>query len=169
MVTFLNAAANLLWTALFFLPVSLFCFWHVSRPWLYSFLAISLIPHIAPAPVRRWTQLSPDPAAYLRWGVPQIHRFVQDGKWIRRVARRRQPDNVLTLRREHISRLLRTTYMREQFHASGFLFFLLTAIYALLKHEFFWALAIVLANTGYNLYPLWLQQYLRLRLLRLSS
>ena len=46
-------------------------------------------------------------------------------------------------------------------------FFLLTTGYALARGHVGWAGLLTLLNVGYNLYPIWLQQYLRIRLGRL--
>jgi hypothetical protein len=38
--------------------------------------------------------------------------------------------------------------------------------YAIGQREVGWAVVLILLNIGYNLYPIWLQQYLRVRLQR---
>jgi hypothetical protein len=39
--------------------------------------------------------------------------------------------------------------------------------YAIWQREMEWTVVLILLNIGYNLYPIWLQQYLRVRLQQL--
>ena len=59
--------------------------------------------------------------------------------------------------------LVAGSYHMERFHGVLLLFFALVSLYALAHGYSGWAALLVLLNVGYNLYPMWLQQYLRLR------
>jgi hypothetical protein len=69
--------------------------------------------------------------------------------------------------REVIVRFTRDTWMRERFHLGLLLFCSLCAGVALWRIQLMWFIALCLVNTLYNFYPIWLQQYLRLRITRL--
>ncbi len=54
--------------------------------------------------------------------------------------------------------------MYERYHVAAFVAMLALAVYALYGRQYGWALVIMLNNLLYNIYPVWLQQYNRLRL-----
>jgi hypothetical protein len=43
-------------------------------------------------------------------------------------------------------------------------FMLTVAVYALLQLDYWWAMVFIISNTLYNLYPMFLQQYNRIRI-----
>jgi hypothetical protein len=55
--------------------------------------------------------------------------------------------------------------MFEKFHFMMFLFFMFATVYAAIKHYWWWVLIIFITNVIYNVYPNFLQQYLRVRLI----
>jgi hypothetical protein len=65
--------------------------------------------------------------------------------------------------RAGLASLLRTTYHMERFHVVLLVFFGLTSLYAAAHGQVGWGVLLTLINVGYNLYPIWLQQYLRVR------
>jgi hypothetical protein len=141
LLAFCNAVPNVFWSVLSLTPICIFCYQYLPRLWLYGFLAISLLACVVPkAWFRRW-QLSTRPAAYQRLGVPFINRG-----------------------RAALPAFIRTTYLFERFHLLLWMFFLLTTLYAAARGYAGWAGLLVFINVAYNLYPMWLQQYLRLRL-----
>ncbi|MGI4870123.1 MAG: hypothetical protein ACRYFX_02975 [Janthinobacterium lividum] len=109
-------------------------------------------------------QLSSGVAAYQRLRVPALNRFTQSGTLVNALVRRRYPQYRVLPGRAAVAKLVRTTYQQERFHWAGLVFFLLLSIYAAAHGHPGWALGLALANVGYNLYPIWLQQYLRVRL-----
>jgi hypothetical protein len=58
--------------------------------------------------------------------------------------------------------------MFEKFHFMMFMFFFFASAYALVHAFFGWALFITFANVAFNVYPMFLQQYIRLRLSSLN-
>ncbi|GAB2461184.1 hypothetical protein GCM10011375_12130 [Hymenobacter qilianensis] len=97
-------------------------------------------------------------------GVHAVNRFTQHGDLIHRLIRQQYPQYKRVRTHSDKAALVRATYHQERFHLVLFLFFLLTSLYAAALGYGRWALLIGLTNVVYNLYPMWLQQYVRLRL-----
>lgn len=159
-----NALPNVLWSGLAWGPVVVFGYQYVARPWLYGFIAISLLAYAWPAAWLRRLQLSPRVAVYRRVGVPLVGRFAQQGALVNALLRRRYPGYRALPNRAALPKLLSTTYQQERFHWAALVLGLLLGLYALVVYRPGWALGLTLLNVGYNLYPIWLQQYVRLRL-----
>jgi len=159
-----NAVPNVFWSALSLGPLSVFCYTWVERPWLYGLLAASLLTYALPTAWFRYWQLSRMPAAYRKLGVPVVNHFTQSGTFINRLIRRRYPTYRHVPTRAATTALVRTSYHQERFHGFLLLFFLSISLYALVRHQVGWALLLTLINVFYNVYPIWLQQYLRVRL-----
>jgi len=165
-LAFYNAVPNLLWSRLCFLPVSTFCYQYMPHPWIYRLIAASLLPYALPTSQLHHLELSSKPATYRCLGVHLANRFVQNSTIVNRLLRRKNPRHQRLRSRASALSLARDTYHRERFHWVLFLFFLLSSLYAAAHHQELWALLITLTNILYNLHPIWLQQYLRLRLRR---
>jgi len=159
-----NAVPNVLWSVLSLLPISVFCYLHVERPWLYGLLVVSLLGYAVPISQFKRLQLSHKRATYRALGVHVANQFTQHGTIINHLIQRRYPHYRHVRTRAALASFVRTTYYQEQFHLVLFLFFLLISFYAVVHGYLGWFLLLTLTNTIYNLYPMWLQQYLRLRL-----
>jgi len=158
-----NAVPNVLWSALALVPLVVGCYRYVAQPWLWGFVAVSLSAYAWPAVWLRRLQLASSVGVYRRLGVPGIGHFTQQGTLVNRLLRRRYPGYRALVGRRAVARLLSTTYQQERFHWAGLVFFLLVSIYVGAAGQLGWALSLTLLNVGYNLYPIWLQQYLRVR------
>ena len=164
-----NAVPNVLWSALALGPLLVGCYRYVERPWLWGFVALSLSGYAWPAAWLRRLQLSSRVGVYQRLGVPGVGRFAQQGALVNGLLRRRYPHYRALVGRGAVAKLLSTTYQQERFHWAGLVFFLLVSSYLGTAGYPGWALGLTLANVGYNLYPIWLQQYLRVRLGRQAA
>ena len=163
-----NAVPNVLWSALALLPLVLFCYQHVARPWLYGFAGVSVLAYAWPAAWLRRLQLSADVAAYRRLRVPALSYLTQSGYLVNRLVRLRYPHYRPLATQAGLARLHRTSYQQERFHWVMLVFFVLASGWALWQGQLGWAALLTLLNVGYNLYPIWLQQYLRVRLRQLG-
>jgi hypothetical protein len=163
-LAFYNAVPNMLWSGLSLVPLVVFCYQHVARPWLYGFCAISLLAYAWPTAWLRHLQLSARPAVYRRLRVPALNHLTQHGTLVNRLLRHRYPQYQYLSPRANLAKLVRTTYHMERFHWAMLVYFLLTTGYAVALGYWGWAGLLTLLNVGYNLYPIWLQQYLRVRL-----
>jgi hypothetical protein len=159
-----NAVPNVLWSVLAFGPLVVCCYRYVERPWLWGFVVVSLTAYAWPAAWLRRLQLATSAATYRRLGVPGLGRFTQQGALVNGLLRRRYPRYRVLVGPRAVRKLLSTTYQQERFHWAGLICFLLVSLYAGAHGQWGWALGLSVANVGYNLYPIWLQQYLRVRL-----
>ncbi|TYZ08933.1 hypothetical protein FY528_12015 [Hymenobacter lutimineralis] len=159
-----NAVPSVLWSALSLGPLSVFCYQHLPRPWLYGLLALSLLAYAVPKAWFSWWQLSRAPAAYRRLGVPLVNRLAQHGSVVNGLLRRRYPGYRRVSTGQSAAAVRAGSYHMERFHVAAGVFFLLVSVYAAVQGYGGWAAGLTLLNVSYNLYPIWLQQYLRLRL-----
>jgi hypothetical protein len=160
--TYRNALLNLFWSLLGFAPVFVFCYQFVTKPWIYGFAAASFSVYAIPGRTLSCLQLSSRTRPYrslrVHWLVritqgrgtltPSDHYPVQAAWFHDRVA---------------LEKIVRVTIARERFHLAVFIFFLLATGYAALDRRLGWSLLLCLSNLIYNIYPIWLQQYVRLR------
>jgi len=161
----MNQAVNFFWTILSFIPVIVF--WAVSgnMMWCYVFSGFSLLGLIVPL---KWLQLSDDPKFYQKLGIRLVKKFVQNGDYANRLARRSNPGHRIIKSKTSAAQYAKITVMYERYHLFCFVFFLATAVLAAIKQHYTLLIFIILANVIYNVYPMLLQQYNRARLLRLS-
>ncbi|HEX2533355.1 MAG TPA: hypothetical protein VHK69_06450 [Chitinophagaceae bacterium] len=160
-----NLLLNLLWSALSFVPAVVFCYTWVELPLLFLFTGLSLLPaFLSPAMLRKG-QLSSRPATYKKLGIALILYLAQDGVFLHSLVRRKYPDyKVVRRERKSVHRLIRQTYVFEKFHLVGCVFFSLLCGYAVSKSLWGWACALGFINLLYNVYPILLQQYIRVKL-----
>jgi hypothetical protein len=160
-----NMIPNLIWTALFLLPVTVFCYTLMNPKTIFISLSLSLIPIFLPNSFFDLIQLSRNAEFYKRIGVKHINKFAQHGEIINRYLRKRFPDfKTFTPDKSFIKKQFYQTYFFEKFHFSLFLFFVVITIYAMVKDHFAWALVLSICNLFYNIYPNLLQKYIRLKL-----
>jgi hypothetical protein len=164
-----NATLNVFWSLLAFAPVSIFCHRFMDGAWLSAFVVASPIGFMVPASTLRYLELSSTAATYRKLGVHWVNHFVQHGILINHLLRRRYPEHGRMHSRARTASLLQSTYVQERFHWTVLLFFLLTSLYGITHGYPGWALLITITNVVYNLYPIWLQQYIRVRLNRSRS
>jgi hypothetical protein len=157
----LNVLVSAVWTAIFVLPVYLFCTAHVDAVVLYRFLFAASLPLVLPRSVLNYLQLSHHQAMYQRFRIPLLIRLTQDAPWLKRAAGTKSSIRHNRLAAE---RFIRITWMRERCHLSFAVFFALCSALALWRLQIAWAVMLMASNLLYNLYPIWLQQYLRLRI-----
>lgn len=152
-----NMIPNFLWTILHLTPVVIYCF-EMPLSWLYVFLAISVLLAFLPL---TFFQLGKDTRIYKKIGIVYVRRYAQDGDVINKLLRKKFPGYKVILKPAHyISR----SYMNERFHLLLLVFFLLLTGYAVWHGQPWWALLFLFSNVMYNLYPMFLQQYNRIRI-----
>lgn len=164
-VAWYNSIPNLVWSILNLVPISIFCYKLINLKLFFAFLAISLLTVLLPKSFFHSIQLGKTTSVYKKIGVNFINKFTQNGKIINRLIRKRFPQyKVVSNRKRSINKLIQQTYVFERFHFILFSFFNFITVYALVKNYFWWALIIVITNILYNIYPCFLQQYIRVRL-----
>jgi hypothetical protein len=160
-----NMIANLFWSALNVIPISIFCYRHMSLKLFFIFLIISFIPLFLPNSFFNIIQLAKTSSVYKKIGIGVINKFAQNGEFINRLIRKRFPGYKTVLPgKRSVNKLLAQTYMLEKFHSMMFLLFTLIMVYAFVKNYLWWAIIILITNIIYNVYPNFLQQYIRIKL-----
>ncbi|MEO3403603.1 hypothetical protein AAFN85_06850 [Mucilaginibacter sp. CAU 1740] len=114
-------------------------------------------------------QLSRSTAFYERLGVRFIRKFVQHGDIANSISRKNKPGYQVIAQKNDPAAYLKTTNMYERFHMMCLLFFLFTTAAAFVDRKFIMAAAITISNVIYNFYPVLLQQYNRIRIMRLTK
>ncbi len=99
---------------------------------------------------------------YEKWGVKYILKFVQNGSLVKMLSNKRS--YVVINGKSQARQYLKTILMYERYHWICLLFFMLTAIDSFLYSYFELAGVITAANVIYNLCPILLQQYNKLRI-----
>lgn len=159
-----NQLINFFWTILAFAPVVYFCYQYLALSLLYWFIGISCLVLFVPASWLARIQLSNSQNAYKKIGVRFIKKYTQDGDVVNRVIKNKYPEYKYVGNRQSFKKVVGKTYANEKFHYLAFVFFLCLGIYAFLQGLVAWGIFISIANIVYNLYPIFLQQYNRIRI-----
>jgi hypothetical protein len=162
----MNQFINFFWTALGF--AALFAYWFSAglSAWFYLFIGLSIIPAFVSKSFVYRVQLSRNTKFYERLGVRFIRKFVQYGDFANRLARKSYPARPVIRQTANPQRYLSSIIMYERYHFICFIFFLLTSIMAMAQERYLIALLIVISNVVYNVCPILLQQFNRIRVLR---
>ena len=150
--SFYNQCINFFWTILCFAPVLSFWIKNGIDQRLYIFMAISCLAALTPEQVLNRLQISKRQKFYHKIGIKIVQKLVQDGQWS-----------------GDLRRYLSTIAMYERFHWCCFLFFTATTIYGYPSSNWAWKLGILIANLLYNVYPILLQQYNKMRIKRILA
>ena len=146
-------------------------FWLAEGPTLvlYFLIAVSLTILFLPDNYYERLQLSNDISYYESLGIRFFRWFTQDGDLVTQILSKAQGNYGRFQSRKNLSKVYNQIVGYERYHLTCFAFFLLTSVYATLLTNFAIALLIVLSNVVYNIIPLLLQQYNKLRLRRLRE
>ncbi|WP_114940667.1 hypothetical protein [Mucilaginibacter endophyticus] len=164
----MNQLINFFWTILGFAAVVNYWVSAGLYTWFYLALIISITPVFLPQKVANHLQLSSNTKFYERFGIRFIRKFVQHGDFANRLARTSDPRYRVIRQSATPASYLKTVMMYERYHLICFIFFLLTSVITLIKGNYFQFLLITISNIFYNFYPVLLQQYNRVRILRIN-
>lgn len=156
-----NAIPSVLWTAIFACPFFIFCARYVALEHIYIDVAAGLAAMMLPRVALEHLALSSGTTLYRNLRVPVLIKITQDAGWLRRLGGSTQP--LARRDKRAIRAIVANTWMRERFHLGLGLSCVLCSVEALLQARFLWFLVLTVMNVLYNFYPMWLQQYLRLR------
>ena len=171
--TMLNQLINVFWTLTSFTVVGVY--WGLyftekgSLGTLYTIIVLSILVYFIPA---RWLsalKLGKNRRTYERAGVRFVLWFVQNGTFVNRIQQKVTSRRKLITSRKSALAYLSTISMQERYHYCCFVFFILSALSAIFMGKIVLALLILLSNVVYNVYPILLQQYNRLRINLLLS
>jgi hypothetical protein len=91
-------------------------------------------------------------------------KLTQDGDLVNRSIHRRFPGHKSFQTQNTLAGQISRSHFHEKIHFAMLVFFMLTAGHAIIFNFMRWALVITLTNIVFNLYPIFLQQYNRLRI-----
>lgn len=149
----LNQTLNVVWTIIGFFPVCYFWFLHgVDWPF-YVLVLFSIASCFLPETIYRKLTISKNQRVYKRLGVKFIRRFAQDGDF---------QGGRATGVKAYLSKI----QMFERYHFCCLIFFQVSSVYACYFEQYTLAFAIFFCNIIYNVYPILLQQYNRIRILK---
>jgi hypothetical protein len=162
----INQLLNFFWTILGFSAVLIYWLSNPTYPWLYLILLVSFLTLLLPS---RYYTISKSKIIYERLGVKTVKRFVQDGDLVNKLFGSTSSNTKAKPARatKNLNQYLRSLIMYERFHFLCFIFFLLTAIQGIKNGDYQISIFILISNIFYNFYPIILQQYNRLRILKL--
>mgnify|MGYP003578392111 CR=1 FL=1 len=169
----LNQIINLFWTILAFAILGVYWtqYFEEQRSPLVLIISILVSVLIYAIPTRwlRKLTISNDKKMYERIGVKLLLYVVQNGTLVNRIQRKYYKKSGIIRNRKLVQDYLKTIVMQEKFHYCCFTLFLLSAISAFSTGKPGIALLIMLCNILYNVYPILLQQYNRLRIKKLLN
>ncbi|WP_031527383.1 glycosyl-4,4'-diaponeurosporenoate acyltransferase CrtO family protein [Dyadobacter crusticola] len=168
-----NQLINIFWTIVSFSVVGWYWGEYFSEGrsvWvLYIIVVVSVFAFNIPAKLISTLNLSSKPRTYELVGVRMMRWLVQDGLLVKKINQHFGKKNVLISNRQSARTYLSKIALQERYHYSCFVFFALSAISALPVGNIRMALLISVWNIIYNVYPILLQQYNRLRIRKLLS
>jgi len=154
---------NLFWSVLSLAPIAFFCYQRTPAKSVYIFLGISFITYLLPQRFYNAIQVK-DIKLLKKTGVEFVLKYAQYGGTINNIIKKKYPGykvvyNIKSLRSQYYK-----TYGFERFHFMALLFFLFVTAFALMRGYYIWALIFFATNIIYNVYPILLQHYTRLRI-----
>ncbi len=166
MLIFYNLPLNIFWTILAIMPISLFIVFNPPDiKWLIFLSIIFILPVFLTNSFLDKLNFANTTKTYEKMGVLFIQKITQNGDIINKLMRKKFPSyKTLDYNKASIDKLLKQTYSFERYHIMMFVIFGLTFIFALSKGFFGWTIVISLSNLIYNIYPILLQHYIRLKL-----
>jgi hypothetical protein len=134
--------------------------------WMIAFLVISYFVSRLPKSFYDRFQISTDVNIYKKLGVDKFKKLSTNGDLINRRIRKKYPTHRNVTNFETIKEKLNETYTIEKSHTVLFIFCLLTNIYAVWANSIGMAITLFIGNILFNYYPNLLQQYNRIRYLK---
>ncbi len=162
----LNQIINFFWSILCIAPV--FWFWFqmgINNLYFYLFMTISLIIGVLPQRILNSLAFSSKIKFYERFGVKYIKKFVQNGDIVNSLN---SPNDIIKGKKYFMS-YAKTIEMYERYHLICLIFFLLTTLHCIVSEQIKLSLIIIITNIFYNICPILLQQYNKLRLKKLFN
>lgn len=165
-----NMIPSFIWSFIFLFPLVVFCYTEMPQKWFIISLSISLLAVFLPKAFFNELQVSKSHLFYKKAGVDFTNKFIQNGTILNRFIKNKFPDyKRFSNKEEAVKKLFNQTYMFEKFHFILFIFFCETMLFAVFHGFYIWAFFLLVANIFYNMYPILLQQYIRIRILSLIN
>jgi hypothetical protein len=137
--------------------------------WMIVFFVISYLVSRLPNTFYDRFQISTSLSIYRKLGVDKFKKLSTNGDLINSRIRKQFPNHRNVMNVETIKEKLNETYTIERSHTVLFVFCLLTTIYALWTSSIGTAIVLFVGNILFNYYPNLLQQYNRIRYMRVVN
>ncbi|TDB67086.1 glycosyl-4,4'-diaponeurosporenoate acyltransferase CrtO family protein [Arundinibacter roseus] len=158
-----NQILNVFWTALASWLLVLYWSRQNSISDLLGISLISIIAGLLPRHFYTATQLSNQKKWYEKAGIKVFRKITQNGEWVYRLSSEKENTKRRVRLKANQQTYLRTIAMYERFHWIFLIFFLVSAGLAIWQRQWQIGLLVFLFNIPYNVYPILLQQYNKLR------
>ncbi len=137
--------------------------------WMMAFIAVSYFVSWLSKTFYDRLQISTDLEFYRTWGVGTFKKLSTNGDFINKIIRKKYPAHRNVTNLETIKEKLNESYAIERAHTVLFVFCLLTNVYALGTNSIGTAIILFAGNILFNYYPMLLQQYNRIRYMRVVN
>ncbi|MEX1020075.1 MAG: hypothetical protein WDZ49_10475 [Litorilinea sp.] len=138
-----------------------------SLPNFLLWFLLSLLPYTLPAWYFTPWLVEQDGRLYEFLGIRTFKRFVPNGDLVNRLIRRTDPAYRFLQNRGAAQAFLDKTRSSERGHLVLLFMGIFTAVYALRIDWHSWAIGLTIGNVVFNVYPIMLQRYNRLRITRI--
>lgn len=159
-----NQLINFFWSMLAFIPVVYFCYQYLPLKLLYMFGGISCIVVFLPTAWLNKIQMSQSTRVYQQIGIRFVKKYTQDGDLVNRLIKKQHSQYKYVEGKQSFKKLISKSYMNERFHYLVFVFFVCIMVEAFIFGLIGWGIFLLVANIIYNVYPIFLQQYNRIRI-----
>lgn len=167
--TIVNQVFNIGYTAIFFTPIILFWKDYYTTLFFKISLGTTICSFFLPHRCYTFFQISDSKNFYKKIGIPFIQQFTQQGKFAKRLTTYLGNNVFQSPKGNRINKLKNQIRTFETFHWACFIFFSLTAAYAYQKGSSILTIFILTSNILYNVIPILIQQYNRIRLNNISK
>ena len=154
-----NLLINLFWTTVCCVPVVSLWYLYYHPTILFASLAISVLPVLIPAKYFSLLQISRSRRFYESLSIKSLQSLTQDGRLVTTLAKGKS-QHTRAAHKNYKSKIA----MYEKFHMFCLAFFLVSFAYAIYQQAFLTSFLIFMSNIIYNIIPLLIQQYNKLRL-----
>jgi hypothetical protein len=137
--------------------------------WMIVFIGISYLVSRLPRAFYDKFQISRDTKIYKSLRVDKFKKFSTNGDFINNRIRKNYPKHRNVTNLQTVNEKLNETYTIEKSHTVLLVFCLLTNVYAVLTNSIGTAIVLFVGNILFNYYPNLLQQYNRVRYLRVVN
>jgi len=159
-----NQIINLFWTAICSAPVLRLWYLYYHPTILIVSLAVSLLPVLIPFKYFSILQISRSRRFYESLSIKSLQSLTQDGRLVSALAKKKNHDYRQVKQRAVHGKYKSQIAMYEKFHMSCLLFFFISFVYAIHQQAFLVSFLILMSNIVYNITPILIQQYNKVRL-----
>jgi len=159
-----NQIINLFWTTVCFLPIVRLWYLYFHPTILIVSLAVSFLPVLIPTKYFGMLQISRNRKFYESLSIKALQSLTQDGKLVSTLAdKENQHYRIIKTRVVHKSYKSQIA-LYERYHIICLAFFSISFVYAIKQQAFLISFLILFSNIIYNIIPILIQQYNKLRL-----